>query len=179
MVTRAYISAFLISLTLFACGSRKKQVRQEHERTEQTAAERTVESSAVRSERDKRTLELVDSEGMTATTLYGAEGTIGPDGSFTGKADSAKTVSSSRERKTIQTDETEQQDSVGTSVKEGLNQVITDEGKTSEDVKVTRPLIPWWLWLCIAVLVAFSLWFGVWKRGLSNWVYKLFKRVIK
>lgn len=174
MVTRSYILAILVSLTLFACGSRKKQIRQEHQRTEQTAMERSVESNAMRGEKSKGTLDLVDAEGVTATTLYGADGTIGPDGSFTGKADSAKTVATKREQKSTQTTEAEQQESVGVLETEELKQTVTDEAKKEQDVQVTRS-VPWYVWAGITVLVVFALWFGVWKRGVLNWIFKLFK----
>lgn len=178
MVNRTYILALIVTLTLFACGSRKKQIRQEHQHTEQTVSQRTEESHATRGEKNKESVELVDKEGVTATTLYGAEGTIGPDGSFTGKADSAKTVSTNKEQKRKAATESESHASAAASTSDAYGSVVSEETKTAKDVEVKRS-VPWWLWVCMALLLAFSFWFGIWKRGLSNWILKLFKRVIK
>jgi len=168
------ILCLLLSLTLFACGSRKKQMQQERERTEQTAIERTVEHTGVRSEGYKRDVELSDFEGLSSTTLYGAEGTINPDGSFTGKADSARTTAAGRNSKVKKSEEAEAADSSAMSLGERMDSLVHGK-ETNERIQEVRRSIPWYVWAGISVLVVFSLWFGVVKRGLLNWIFKLFK----
>lgn len=149
----------LAVLVLLGCGSRRKQVHQEREHTEYTAAAQIQEQQAVQKQQEQNTLVTVDESGDTLAEIYNLEGTFNPDGSFTGRADSAKVRSTARRSQAISQASTSSQDSTSTSSSQQEEREVRETEKEDTNLVVRRS-VPWYVWAGIIVLVAFALFFG-------------------
>lgn len=149
----------LVVLVLVGCGSRRKQVHQERERAEYTAAAQTQEQQTVEKRQEQNTLVIVNEHGETLTEVFNPEGTINPDGSFTGRADSAKVRSTARRSQASSQASTSSQDSTSTSSSQHEEREVRKTEKEDTNLVVRRS-VPWYVWAGIIVLVAFALFFG-------------------
>lgn len=154
------ISIMLLAvLVTVGCGTRRKQVYQERERTEKTVAVQTGHEERVQTSDEQNTLVIVDEQGETLTEVYNPEGTINPDGSFTGRADRAKVRSTARRSQATSQATASGQDSTSTSSNQQVSTEVSETEREDTSVMVRRT-VPWYVWAGIVVLVAFALFFG-------------------
>jgi len=175
----------LLSISLFACGSKRQTVSTSMQTAEQIKNQRTETALVTASEKEDRTLVKRDSFTSGKTRVYGAKGTLDKNGVFTGSMDSIASENRSLKSQLDRSLSKQKNDSAARAETSEENQELKEQLEVLEEIieEPPDPVTSFWYTLSVGaaiLLLSYGLYLSIAKgsliKGFLNRVLNVFKK---